>query len=982
MPNTELKPSSQQRAIVNALVSSFENDLRSGKSPQIEDYLDGWDEIRRPLLTQLLLVELNVAGDGRAKPTCEQYKSRFAQDQDIVEQVFGKVLKEAPTVGFSSPTEASAAGLDCHVSGEAVPQRMGRFLIQRKLGQGGFGVVYLAHDPKLDRLVALKMPKANRFRSPDQLNGILEEARKVANLKHPLLVAVYDIQEEAALPYIIQEYIDGGDLGTWSKKSQPTLVQLARILEQIADAIGFAHQHGLTHCDLKLANVLMDSLGNPHIADFGLAVHETLKDLHRGQRFGTPPIMAPEQVRGEGHRLDGRTDIWAMGVMMYQLLVSIKPFTAIDPADLFDEILNLDPKPPRQINPGVPRELERICLKCLSKRRSDRYNSAEDLRDDLNAWINQSSIASSASSRPTDTPTVRLVDSSSTKSENPLMIVPKGLRSFDADDSDFFLDLLPGPRHRDGLPESIRFWKNRIEETDADRAFSVGLIYGPSGCGKSSFVKAGLLPNLESNIRTLYVIATANNTEAQILKQLRRWFPDLDEDLGLAEAFAEIRSDEGNGERKLLLVLDQFEQWLHAHPETLDTELTRALRQCDGSTLQSLLLVRDDFYLAVNRLFQELEIELQEGRNYRVVDLFDRDHARKLLAAIGRAYGKFDCELTAQQQRFLNHVIDQLAIDGKVICVRLALFCEMMKSRPYTLASLEAVGGFEGLGVTYLEESFSRSAPPSHRAYEKPIRSVLTALLPEPGTAIKGSMRSQQELREVAGYESNDQRFGEIIRIVLSNWVDVTQGPVGISGIPRPSFFGLPFTAEPAEGASTFHQFFGIEYATTHRIVFLYFVILALALLTNWFTLRIRRLPIGRAWEALREDEIASRALGINPTTTKLTAFAIGAMFGGLAGAFFATRQGFISPESFTFIESATVLAIVVLGGLGSQIGVVLAAAVLVLLPEIGREFSEYRMLLFGLAMILIMIWRPHGLLSRREPTIRLNASMPSEPKP
>lgn len=224
--------------------------------------------------------------------------------------------------------------------------------------------------------------------------------------------------------------------------------------------------------------------------------------------------------------------------------------------------------------------------------------------------------------------------------------------------------------------------------------------------------------------------------------------------------------------------------------------------------------------------------------------------------------------------------------------------------------------------------------------------------------------------------------FGEIIRIVLSNWVDVTQGPVGISGIPRPSFFGLPFAAESAEGASTFHQFFGIEYATTHRIVFLYFLILALALLTNWFTLRIRRLPIGRAWEALREDEIASRALGINPTTTKLTAFAIGAMFGGLAGAFFATRQGFISPESFTFIESATVLAIVVLGGLGSQIGVVLAAAVLVLLPEIGREFSEYRMLLFGLAMILIMIWRPHGLLSRREPTIRLNSSVASEPKP
>lgn len=219
--------------------------------------------------------------------------------------------------------------------------------------------------------------------------------------------------------------------------------------------------------------------------------------------------------------------------------------------------------------------------------------------------------------------------------------------------------------------------------------------------------------------------------------------------------------------------------------------------------------------------------------------------------------------------------------------------------------------------------------------------------------------------------------FGEMIRIVLVNWVDVTQGPVGVSNIPRPSFFGLPFTAEPEAGVTAFHQFFNLDYAGTHRVVFLYFLILALALFTNWFTLRIRRLPIGRAWEALREDEIACRALGINPTHTKLTAFAIGAMFGGFAGAFFATRQGFISPESFTFIESATVLAIVVLGGLGSQIGVVLAATVLTLLPELGREFSEFRMLLFGMAMILIMTWRPQGLFSTREPTLLLKGIHP-----
>ena len=215
--------------------------------------------------------------------------------------------------------------------------------------------------------------------------------------------------------------------------------------------------------------------------------------------------------------------------------------------------------------------------------------------------------------------------------------------------------------------------------------------------------------------------------------------------------------------------------------------------------------------------------------------------------------------------------------------------------------------------------------------------------------------------------------FGEIIRIVLLNWFEVTGGPNGISGIPRPSFFGLPFRAEPEEDEATFASFFGLEFTPLHRVIFLYFVILCMALMVNAFTQRIRRLPVGRAWEALREDEIACRSLGINPTNTKLTAFAIGAMFAGFAGCFFATRQGFISPESFTFIESAVILAIVVLGGMGSQLGIVLAAIVLIGLPEFLRELNQFRMLVFGAGMVGIMVWKPRGLLSRRAPTILLH---------
>ena len=220
--------------------------------------------------------------------------------------------------------------------------------------------------------------------------------------------------------------------------------------------------------------------------------------------------------------------------------------------------------------------------------------------------------------------------------------------------------------------------------------------------------------------------------------------------------------------------------------------------------------------------------------------------------------------------------------------------------------------------------------------------------------------------------------FGEIIRLVLINWTEFSNGYAGISGIPRPTFFGIPFTAAD----NGFAAVFGLEFSPLYRTIFLYYVILCLALLTAFVTLRLRKLPVGRAWEALREDEIACRSLGINTTNTKLTAFSIGAMFGGFAGAFFSARQGFISPESFVFMESAVILAIVVLGGMGSLWGCAIAAIAMIGGTELLRELdflkqifgpdfdpTKYRMLIFGFAMVVIMIWKPRGLISTREPT-------------
>ena len=215
--------------------------------------------------------------------------------------------------------------------------------------------------------------------------------------------------------------------------------------------------------------------------------------------------------------------------------------------------------------------------------------------------------------------------------------------------------------------------------------------------------------------------------------------------------------------------------------------------------------------------------------------------------------------------------------------------------------------------------------------------------------------------------------FGEIIRILLNNWTAVTGGPNGIGGIPDPTLFGMEFGRRGREeGNTSFHETFGIAYSGEHKVIFLYLIALVLAVITALIIRRFMRMPVGRAWEALREDEIAARSLGLSRTAVKLSAFTIGAFFAGFAGTVFASKQGFISPESFVFLESAIILAIVVLGGMGSQLGVVLAAVAVTILPELAREFSDYRMLVFGAAMVLMMVWRPQGLMPMRRIHIEL----------
>jgi hypothetical protein len=349
-------------------------------------------------------------------------------------------------------------------------------------------------------------------------------------------------------------------------------------------------------------------------------------------------------------------------------------------------------------------------------------------------------------------------------------VVPKGLRSFDANDEGFFLALLPGPFDRDGLPECLRNWKRGFESTDPDQAFPVGLLFGPSGCGKSSLIKAGLIPHLAHQVRPVYLEATPDGTDLRLLRGLRRACPGLPDGLSPAEALQAVREDPAlRRNRKILLVIDQFEQWLHARRPGRGDGMVEALRQCDGVSVQCLLMARDDFGTAALRFMNALEVPLVEGKNCALVDLFDPLHAVSVLTLYGRALGRLPADEppTAEQRRFLDQAVAGMAREGKVAPVRLALFVEMFRNKPWDPASLKRVGGADGIGVLFLEEALGPAVSnPRRRAHQAAARSVLRALLPAPLVNIKGHMKPYAELLSASGYADRPESFDDLIRVL------------------------------------------------------------------------------------------------------------------------------------------------------------------------------------------------------------------------
>jgi formylglycine-generating enzyme required for sulfatase activity len=772
---------------IDRVCDSFEAAWHAGLKPRIEDFLGAADvQERTELFRELLAREVELRRKAGENPAPAEYIKRFGVYSELIQTAMNESGRNGETALLPLTTTQHATDTrtaDTHAvtlpnttatrdqswtpdryssAKVQVPEKIGRFRPSRLLGKGNF-LVFLARDEENGREVAIKIARPADPFGRKRLLTLAEEAQRLRALDHPGIVRMHEfvapnLVEGAEDPgddgFIVLEYIEGTTLEELYSNDPPPLEHLVEILVKVADAVHYAHVAGLVHRDLKPSNILLDSQGNPRVCDFGLAVDEEIQRMRRGEVAGTLPYMAPEQVRGETNRLDGRTDIWSLGVILYRGLTRRLPFRGGSTAEYFEEILHREPRPPRQCRDGIPRELERICLRCLCRPMSERYITAHDFADDLRRWLLQA--CGEPSSVPAAPP-----------------IAPKGLRAFGVEDAGSFLGLLPGPRGSDGIPDSIRFWKTKVEDMDGEGGFCLGLIYGPSGGGKSSFVKAGLLPNLErERVRAIYLEVTPSGTEARILTELRRIVPHLPREGDLADALGILRDDPHVRPReKILLVLDQFEQWLEGRPIDMAAELIRALRQCDGRHVAAILLVRDDFWMATTRLFRAVEIPLVEGSNTGAVELFDARHTRFVLEEFGRSLGLIAADeprTGGKSAAFLTKAVEGLVEpDGRVMPVRLSLFVEVVRRRPWTVQTLSELGGVEGIGVKFLEEAFdSALATPARRLHRKAVESVLKLLLPPPNSMIRGAPRCRRELLEGSGYGDSPDDFAALLQIL------------------------------------------------------------------------------------------------------------------------------------------------------------------------------------------------------------------------
>lgn len=666
----------------------------------------------------------------------------------------------------------------------------GRYHVVRCLGTGGFSQVYLAQDLSLERRVAVK----RTFDLKAQSEVALQEAKTVASLDHPGIVRIYDvIHDEQIGLLIVMQFVNGSNLQSILKSTRLAPRRAVEIVRQVAIAASHAHAHGVVHRDIKPANILIDSGENALLTDFGLAWTDTLGSSFPG-KSGTLRYMSPEQMRDETHRIDARSDVFSLGIVLYEMLTGRLPFPGRDWAEIAEATLSVEPYSASANNPDVPVELDRICRRALRKSVKDRFPNMTEFADALlkvQALLPNTSNQFERAVEQLPNPDSRFFDSVSSPQE---LIVPRGLQPYQRTDSEWFCHLVSGARHYSGMPESIYAWTQWVELASSRDTDRLGVLHGAPGSGKTSFVQAGLLASLAPQVASVTVECCAGNLTARICRAIASQLGLASSEVNLSELIKRLRLEETveSEYQKVLIVLDQFEVWANsANPQDF-ARLGAALRQCDGEHVQVLVVVDDEHWARATELSALVEVPLLEGQNLRPMQLLSSRHARKILELMGRTYGTLPSvhEVPVDSyDEFLERSTEELGRDhsGRILPIQIAIFAQMAELHHWSADLLEQSGGLAGLYVKYFEDQFeSETAPTKNRKALPDIAKILSLFLPAPDQSVRERVVSVEELEEQLALSTSHEQIQRVVR-VLSEETKVLVRAASAPDSARPS---------------------------------------------------------------------------------------------------------------------------------------------------------------------------------------------------